>query len=347
MPAWHAAARALAACACSRRRARPSACPRARWATARSVTSTSAPAGRSLQDLPRIDAAIDDGSVLRRTQALLQPSRRAARTGRRLHLIGLIGPGGVHADRPARRRASPSWPPRKARRDVVVHALLDGRDTPPRSAERFLPDFEERLAEAHPGARIATVGGRYYGMDRDKRWERVERRVRRRSSTATGRARRPRRTRLCEAYARGENDEFVAADGHRRRRRRACGTATSVIHFNFRADRARQLTHALADGDAFEASIADAPAARPARRDADRVRGRTAGRGRFPAASMVTQPGGDLLGARLAPVPRRGDREVRPRHVLLQRRRGGAVAGRGARARSRAQGRDLRPRSPR
>ena len=58
--------------------------------------------------------------------------------------------------------------------DLVVHGLLDGRDTPPRSADGFIPDFEARLAAAHPGARFAMIGGRYYGMDRDNRWERTK-----------------------------------------------------------------------------------------------------------------------------------------------------------------------------
>ena len=62
---------------------------------------------------------------------------------------------------------------RERAQDVVVHALLDGRDTPPRSAGPFLADLEARLAAAHPGARIGTIGGRYYAMDRDQRWERI------------------------------------------------------------------------------------------------------------------------------------------------------------------------------
>src|SRR5437879_3771224 len=128
-------------------------------------------AGRPvLQDLPRIDAAIADGSFFERP-ALLAACERARETGR-LHAISLIGPGGVHAnDRHlvalvelAARQGVPS---------VRVHALLDGRDTPPRSADGYLPDLERRLAAAHPDARIATVGGRYYAMDRDNRWERT------------------------------------------------------------------------------------------------------------------------------------------------------------------------------
>jgi 2,3-bisphosphoglycerate-independent phosphoglycerate mutase len=133
---------------------------------------------------------------------------------------------------------------------VVIHALLDGRDTPPRSASIFVPDLVARLAEAHPGARIATLAGRYYGMDRDRRWDRTKSfydamvhgdGLRAPSVDAA----------LADAYERGENDEFVeptVIDGVDGRVR----DGDVVVHFNFRADRARQLAHALADGDAFD-----------------------------------------------------------------------------------------------
>jgi len=214
-------------------------------------------AGRAvLQDYPRIDAAILDSSFFT-TPALVEAADRAAAPGRRLHIVTLLGPGGVHAhDRHAiafaRLAAS------AGARDVVVHLLLDGRDTPPRSAAGFLGDFEARLADVHPDARVATIGGRYWGMDRDQRWERVERHWKaivdgdgeRAADAAAG---------LAAAYARGENDEFVAptvisdVDGTVR-------DGDVVVHLNFRADRARELTHALADGtyDGFQ------PARRPA-----------------------------------------------------------------------------------
>ena len=137
---------------------------------------------------------------------------------------------------------------------VRVHALLDGRDTPPRSAREFVPDLERRLADVHPDARIATVGGRYFAMDRDKRWER----------TAAGYPaivhglgqRAPSATAAVEAgYARGENDEFIqptVIDGIDGRVR----DGDPVIHASFRADRARQLIHALVDDpfDGFDRS---------------------------------------------------------------------------------------------
>ena len=129
-------------------------------------------AGRPvLQDLPRIDAAIADGSFFT-NEALLEAARTAVGRHRRLHLVSLIGPGGVHAN-DRHLVAIAGLARREGVEDVVIHAILDGRDTPPRSAGPFLVDLEARLAAAHPAARIGTVGGRYYGMDRDQRWERV------------------------------------------------------------------------------------------------------------------------------------------------------------------------------
>ncbi len=219
-------------------------------------------AGRPvLQDLPRIDAAIADGSFATRP-ALVAACERATQTGR-LHAVGLIGPGGVHAnDRHlialvelAARMGVPS---------VRIHALLDGRDTPPSSALGFMGDLETRLAAAHPDARIASVGGRYYAMDRDRRWERTQRGYDaiihaegRHAASATGA--------IEAAYARGETDEFAdpaivdGADG-------ALRDGDPIVHVNFRADRARQLTHALADAEFADFDRAS-PAGRPAPRD--------------------------------------------------------------------------------
>jgi 2,3-bisphosphoglycerate-independent phosphoglycerate mutase len=205
------------------------------------------------QDLPRIDRAIDDGTFFS-NQALLDAARRAAGEGVRLHLVGLIGPGGVHSvDRHA--VAIAQLARQAGAQDVVVHALLDGRDTPPRSADRFVPDFEARLRQAHPAARVASVGGRYYGMDRDQRWERTQRAydaiVHGRGSVAPSAL-----AAVLAGYERGEGDEFVVPiliDGVDGRLR----DGDAVVHFNFRADRARQLMHALTDGDQFDALAFD------------------------------------------------------------------------------------------
>ncbi len=205
-------------------------------------------AGRPvLQDLPRIDATIADGSFT--TNAALREAIGVARSrGSRLHLLSLVGPGGVHAvDRHL--VAVAAMAAEAGVDDVAVHGLLDGRDTPPRSAVAFLPDLQARLSAAHPAARIATIGGRYYGMDRDKRWDRVARwweaMVHARGDVAA-----TVEDALSAAYARGENDEFVVptiVDGGAPVR-----DGDVVIHCNFRADRARELTHALVDGDAFD-----------------------------------------------------------------------------------------------
>jgi 2,3-bisphosphoglycerate-independent phosphoglycerate mutase len=203
-------------------------------------------AGRPvLQDLPRIDAAIQDGSFFS-NRAFLDACQRARQRGRRLHVLGLIGPGGVHAnDRHIVALAELAQ--RERVPHVRLHAMLDGRDTPPRSALGFMRDLERRLAAAHPDARVATVGGRYFGMDRDKRWDRtkaaydaiVHGEGKRAASAAEA---------IAAGYERGENDEFVmptVIDGLDARVR----DGDPIIHANFRADRARQLSHALADPD--------------------------------------------------------------------------------------------------
>jgi 2,3-bisphosphoglycerate-independent phosphoglycerate mutase len=215
-----------------------------------------------LQDLPRIDAAIADGSFATRP-ALVGACDRATLGDGRLHVVSLIGSGGVHAnDRHlvalaelAAARGVPA---------VRVHALLDGRDTPPRSALGFARDLEARLAEAHPDARMASVGGRYYAMDRDKRWERTEQGY---DAIVHGVGERaPSAVAAIEAaYARGENDEFVrptVVDGVDGVDGALCDGST-IVHANFRADRARQLTHALADA-VFAGFDRAAPDGRPA-----------------------------------------------------------------------------------
>ena len=219
-------------------------------------------AGRPvLQDLPRIDAAIADGTFLERPAFL--DAMRCAREGRGiLHLVSLIGPGGVHAnDRHLVALAEMAH--RERVPDVAIHALLDGRDTAPSSALGFLVDLERRLAIAHPGAAIASVGGRYFAMDRDNRWDRIERgydaivhgEALRHASSATAA--------IEAAYARGETDEFVAPttiDGHEG----PIHDHDPIIHANFRADRARQLTQSLADGRTFTGFDRTSPSGRRA-----------------------------------------------------------------------------------
>jgi 2,3-bisphosphoglycerate-independent phosphoglycerate mutase len=214
-------------------------------------------AGRPvLQDLPRIDGEIADGTF-QRNPVLLAAVRAASAPGVRLHLVGLVGPGGVHST-DSHAVAIAAMAHAAGARDVVVHGLLDGRDTPPRSADGFIPDLESRLHAAHPGVRMALIGGRYYGMDRDNRWDRTKAWY---DAMVHGRGfgTQPAvdaSAALAAAYARGENDEFVkptliaGVDGRVR-------DGDVVIHFNFRADRARQLTHALVDAhfDQFDRGV--------------------------------------------------------------------------------------------
>ena len=216
-------------------------------------------AGRPvLQDLPRIDAEIADGTF-KGNEVLLAAVKQAADAGSRVHLVGLIGPGGVHST-DGHAVAVAGLAREAGVSDLVVHGLLDGRDTPPRSADGFIPDFERRLSEAHPGARFAMIGGRYYGMDRDQRWERTKAwydamvygiGYETEPAASADAA-------LAAGYSRGENDEFVkptlieGVDGTVR-------DGDLVIHFNFRADRARQLTHALVDQDFDHFDRGDAP----------------------------------------------------------------------------------------
>jgi 2,3-bisphosphoglycerate-independent phosphoglycerate mutase len=205
-------------------------------------------AGRPvLQDLPRIDAEIADGAF-GRNPTLLAAVRQAAGPGRRLHLVGLVGPGGVHS-MDAHAVAVAAMARDAGVTDLVVHGLLDGRDTPPRSADAFIPDLERRLRLAHLGARLALIGGRYYGMDRDNRWDRTKawydamvhgRGFGTQPAISASDA-------LAAAYARGENDEFVKptviADGAK------ITDGDAVVFMNFRADRARELSHAFVDAD--------------------------------------------------------------------------------------------------
>ena len=201
-----------------------------------------------LQDLPRIDAAIADGSFAQRPALLDACHRAATRPGGdgRLHIVSLVGPGGVHAN-DRHLVALAALAARQGVPEVRVHALLDGRDTAPRSARAFVADLEERLAAAHPDARIATVGGRYWAMDRDTRWDRTKRGY---DAIVHGVGEHaPSALAAIDAgYARGENDEFVlptvinSVDGRVR-------DGDPIVHANFRADRARQLTHSLADAD--------------------------------------------------------------------------------------------------
>ena len=208
-------------------------------------------AGRVVyQDLTRIDAAIADASFFANTE-LLAACRAANAGGGTLHVMGLLSPGGVHSHE-AHLFAMLELARREGVARVAVHAFTDGRDMPPRSAAPSLRALESACAAAG-NARIASVSGRYFAMDRDRRWDRV-----RLAWDAVVDAQSPQRasdalSALEAAYARGENDEFVAPtviDGSAPMR-----DGDAVVFMNFRADRARQLGAAFVAPafDGFEA----------------------------------------------------------------------------------------------
>jgi 2,3-bisphosphoglycerate-independent phosphoglycerate mutase len=204
-------------------------------------------AGRVVyQDYTRIDVAIGNGEFVD-NPALADAVAAAKANGRTLHVLGLVSPGGVHShERQIAAMvdmAATGGAPR-----VHVHAFLDGRDTPPKSAAASLALLDGVCAR-HPGARIASIVGRYYAMDRDQRWDRVSAAY---DLVVDGRARfnaASAGTALDAAYARGESDEFVKAtaiaDAGGGPGSMADGDV--VVFMNFRADRARELTRALTD----------------------------------------------------------------------------------------------------
>jgi len=200
-----------------------------------------------LQDLPRIDAALEDGS-LAENPALRDFIGTLKASGGTAHLVGLLSPGGVHSHQ--RHIAALARAISEAGVPVAVHALLDGRDTPPRSALDYLAEFERAIAGAD-GVAVATVGGRYWGMDRDQRWERIERAY---DAMVDGKGERAESARAAveAGYERGENDEFVAPTAIDDYGGMADGDG--VLMANFRADRARQILTALLDPafDGFE-----------------------------------------------------------------------------------------------
>ncbi len=204
------------------------------------------------QDLARIDEAIADGSFFE-NEALLAACDRARRSPRgRLHLLGLVSDGGVHSGW-EHIEATIELASQEGVPDVVFHAFTDGRDTLPHGGRGYLAELERWLRQA---GRVATVSGRYYAMDRDTRWERTKLAydaiVHGRGLHAANSA-----EAIEAAYERGETDEFVKPmvvgdyDG--------VATGDVGIFINFRPDRARQMTRALADPDFDEFSRAGGP----------------------------------------------------------------------------------------
>jgi 2,3-bisphosphoglycerate-independent phosphoglycerate mutase len=199
--------------------------------------------GRTVpQGIVVIDAEIADGSF-RTNPGLTGVLGHVAATGGRLHLVGLLSDGKVHSSQDHLEALIDAAI--AAGVPLAIDAFLDGRDVPPRSAKRYIARLETYLAARGRSGAIATIGGRYYGMDRDKRWDRIEKAYAALVRGAAAHAALSATAALDAAYARGETDEFVAPTIVGQPRPIRDGDA--VIFFNFRPDRARQLTVAFSD----------------------------------------------------------------------------------------------------
>ncbi|WP_035384208.1 2,3-bisphosphoglycerate-independent phosphoglycerate mutase [Ferriphaselus sp. R-1] len=206
-------------------------------------------AGRVVyQELTRVDVAIQDGSF-NTNPAFTQAIAQVKQSGKALHVLGLLSPGGVHSHE-SHIHAMLELAQRSGLSRVYVHAFLDGRDTPPRSAAASLQRLQAKCDALGTG-RIASVVGRYFAMDRDNRWDRVQSAYDLLTQGRAAFAATDALTALNNAYARDENDEFVRATAIVPPGSQPVGMedGDAVIFMNFRADRARQLTHALTDAE--------------------------------------------------------------------------------------------------
>lgn len=193
-----------------------------------------------MQDLPRIDAAIKDGSLARHP-ALLALAQQLKQSGKACHLMGLLSDGGVHSHQAHIAALAKLMTQQGVA--VWLHLFLDGRDTPPQSALGYVEWLTQELS-SHANCRFATVSGRYYAMDRDKRWDRVEL-----AYKAIAQAEAPQQHSAPDAikasYEAGKNDEFVlpvALEGYS-----GMADGDGLIMANFRADRVREILAALLD----------------------------------------------------------------------------------------------------
>ncbi|MGI6567822.1 MAG: 2,3-bisphosphoglycerate-independent phosphoglycerate mutase [Firmicutes bacterium] len=206
-------------------------------------------AGRIVyQDVARISKAVREGDF-QQNEWLIKAMTTCRDKGTALHLMGLLSPGGVHSHS-YHLYALLDMAAGFGLEKVYVHAFLDGRDVPPASSHEYMAELESKLEEVGLG-QVATVSGRYYAMDRDRRWDRTEKAY---NALVLGEGRRAQTgsEAVQIAYDSGETDEFViptvVVDGQGS----PVGTIDdddSVIFFNFRADRARQITRAFTDDE--------------------------------------------------------------------------------------------------
>ncbi len=212
-------------------------------------------AGRVVyQDFTRVTKAIRDGEFFA-NPTICSAVDKAAAAGKAVHILGLLSDGGVHSHQD-HLVAMAELAAQRGAEKIYLHAFLDGRDTPPKSAQSSIELLDATFARLGKG-RIASVIGRYFAMDRDNRWDRVEQAYRlivdgaaeyRATSAVDG---------LNAAYARGESDEFVKATAIGEAVRVEDGDA--VVFMNFRADRARELTRTFVEPDFKEFQRARVP----------------------------------------------------------------------------------------
>ncbi|MFO8049198.1 MAG: 2,3-bisphosphoglycerate-independent phosphoglycerate mutase, partial [Desulfosudaceae bacterium] len=203
-------------------------------------------AGRIVyQELLRINNAIKDGSFFNnRLFASVIDSVKAR--GSTLHLVGLVSDGGVHSHISHLKALVELAAEKKVR--VCVHAILDGRDTPPDSGRHYLEDLQAFLSD-YPDAAIGSVCGRFYAMDRDTRWDRTQKAYQL-YTEGSGRPESDPLEAVANAYQQGETDEFVSPIAICDDKGSPTGVMSDkdgLIFFNFRADRARQLVRALTE----------------------------------------------------------------------------------------------------
>lgn len=205
-------------------------------------------AGRIVdQDFTRINKAIEDGSFASRS-TLTSAFSTLAKNGKTLHLFGLLSPGGVHSHE-EHFRASIALAHSLGVKNILVHAFLDGRDVPPKSAETSLTRLQQQLSALNCG-RIASLCGRFFAMDRDNRWDRIESAYQVITTGSAAHQYESAIAALHAGYARGETDEFlspcvISEDGVRAPMK----DEDQVLFLNFRSDRARQLSRAFLNED--------------------------------------------------------------------------------------------------
>ncbi len=204
-------------------------------------------AGRLVpQDLTRIDMAVESGEFYE-NPVLSHAVDQLVKSGRNLHIFGLVSPGGVHSHE-KHISAMIKLAALRGLKSIYLHAFLDGRDTPPQSAKASLIAMDETFKEVGHG-KIASITGRYYTMDRDQRWERTERAYDLLTRGLTEFHMESALEGLEQAYARGETDEFVQPTALHAPSQQPITVqdGDAVVFMNFRSDRARQLTRALTD----------------------------------------------------------------------------------------------------